>query len=428
MSPPASSSRSFIAIGLVSVLGVVSLQQQDATGAGAGTLGVALAAIKDWTFLLGPGFIVGIGNGMLLGYLMYRSGLVPRRMAMLGLVGGPLICLSGILVLVGVIEQGGAAQGIATVPEFVWELSTRHLAHRQGIQRLADPAAGGRSRPARRPERRGARRRRLTAGQRPVAAAPSARGSEPASNEPSAATSIACEWPARPLPAGIATGAAPQSVKALQAESNPSSTRDREAGNLLADDEARRRHRGLRARRRPAAAAAAARGSGAGRGRPSCRPPSAPVRPRSAISGISVCSGRLPGAGAFGLAGIGREAGAAVVQQDARSAARARPTRTRSRCSGSARRAGPAVGGDERDRVARRPRPRRRHAGRPDRLRPPAPRGVRSESSSSTPTRIAAGSARWRSRSAAAPAKIAASSGAPCPNGSRSRVALGRRP
>ena len=113
----------FIAIGLVSVLGVVSLQQQVANGAGAGTLAVALAAIKDWTFLLGPGFVVGIGNGMLLGYLMYRSALVPRRMAVLGLVGGPLICLSGLLVLVGVFAEGGTAQAIATAPEFLWELS-----------------------------------------------------------------------------------------------------------------------------------------------------------------------------------------------------------------------------------------------------------------------------------------------------------------
>ena len=113
----------FIAIGLVSVLGVVSMQQQDSTGAGVGAVGVALAAIKDWTFLLGPGFIVGLGNGLLLGYLMYRSGLVPRRMAVLGLVGGPLICVSGILVLLGVLEQGGPAQGIATIPEFLWELS-----------------------------------------------------------------------------------------------------------------------------------------------------------------------------------------------------------------------------------------------------------------------------------------------------------------
>jgi hypothetical protein len=33
-------------------------------------------AIKDWTFLRGPGFVVGVGNGLMLGYLMYRCGLV----------------------------------------------------------------------------------------------------------------------------------------------------------------------------------------------------------------------------------------------------------------------------------------------------------------------------------------------------------------
>jgi hypothetical protein len=109
----------FIAIGLFSVLAVVTLRQ-DAPGAGA--LAESLAAIKDWTFILGPGFIVGLGNGLILGYLMYRSGLVPRWMAVLGLVGGPLICLSGIGVLFDVIEQGGTAQGIATIPEFLWEL------------------------------------------------------------------------------------------------------------------------------------------------------------------------------------------------------------------------------------------------------------------------------------------------------------------
>jgi hypothetical protein len=82
-----------------------------------------LVAVKDWTFLLGPGFVVGVGNGLMLGYLMYRSGLVPQRMAMLGLVGGPLICISGAAVLFGAIEQGSAWQGIATIPEFIWELS-----------------------------------------------------------------------------------------------------------------------------------------------------------------------------------------------------------------------------------------------------------------------------------------------------------------
>jgi Domain of unknown function (DUF4386) len=54
---------------------------------------------------------------------MYRSGLVPRRMAMLGLIGGPLIIVSGTAVLFNVIEPGSAPQVIATIPEFIWELS-----------------------------------------------------------------------------------------------------------------------------------------------------------------------------------------------------------------------------------------------------------------------------------------------------------------
>ena len=112
----------FIAIGIVCVLGVVSLGQ-DPAHTGDSAVGVALAAMKDWTFLFGPGFIVGIGNGLILGSLMYRSGLVPRPMAVLGLVGGPLICLSGIAVLFDVFEQGGTGQAIATIPEFLWELS-----------------------------------------------------------------------------------------------------------------------------------------------------------------------------------------------------------------------------------------------------------------------------------------------------------------
>jgi hypothetical protein len=56
-------------------------------------------------------------------YLMYRSGLVPRGMAMLGLVRGPLVCASGIAVVLDVIEKGSVPQGIATIPEFLWELS-----------------------------------------------------------------------------------------------------------------------------------------------------------------------------------------------------------------------------------------------------------------------------------------------------------------
>jgi hypothetical protein len=112
----------FILVGIVAVLGVVTLQQEVA-GPAEGSNAYTLAAIKDWTFLLGPGWVVGWGNGLILGFLMYRSGLVPRKMAWLGLVGGPLIIVSGTLVLFDVADAGGALQGIATIPEFLWELS-----------------------------------------------------------------------------------------------------------------------------------------------------------------------------------------------------------------------------------------------------------------------------------------------------------------
>ena len=118
----------FIAVGILSVLSVVTLRQ-DIGGAGAAhaaslsVVGRSLVAIHDWTFLLGPGFIVGVGNGLLLGYMMYRSGLVPRRMAMLGLIGGPLVCASGIAVLFGELDKGSAGQFIATIPEIAWEAS-----------------------------------------------------------------------------------------------------------------------------------------------------------------------------------------------------------------------------------------------------------------------------------------------------------------
>src|SRR4028119_2104102 len=74
----------FIAIGILSLLTVVTLRQEAAAGADAGSLvavGQSLVALHDWTFLLGPGFVVGVGNGLILGYLMHRSGLLPRALA-----------------------------------------------------------------------------------------------------------------------------------------------------------------------------------------------------------------------------------------------------------------------------------------------------------------------------------------------------------
>jgi hypothetical protein len=115
----------FIAVGILSLLALVTLRQDVGGAAADGSLvsvGRSLVAIHDWTFQLGPGWVVGVGNGLILGYLMYRSGLVPRGLAMLGLIGGPLIIASGTAIMFDVFEPGSAGQVIATVPEFFWEL------------------------------------------------------------------------------------------------------------------------------------------------------------------------------------------------------------------------------------------------------------------------------------------------------------------
>jgi Domain of unknown function (DUF4386) len=112
----------FILVGILAVLSIVTLSQQNA-GGDEGAIAYTLAALKDWTFILGPGFIVGWGNGLILGYLMYASGLVPRSLTWLGLVGGPLIIVSGIAVMFDGGHPHEWYQGIATIPEALWELS-----------------------------------------------------------------------------------------------------------------------------------------------------------------------------------------------------------------------------------------------------------------------------------------------------------------
>ena len=116
----------FIAVGILSVLSLMTLRQEAAAGADAGSLlavGQSLVAVQSWTFLLGPGFVVGIGNGLILGYLMYRSGLVPRRLALLGLIAGPVLLARFVGILFGVFEPGSVLGGLMVVPEFIWELA-----------------------------------------------------------------------------------------------------------------------------------------------------------------------------------------------------------------------------------------------------------------------------------------------------------------
>jgi hypothetical protein len=116
-----------IVAGIVSVLSVLTLRQQFAgTGADPETLTIAgqtLVAFHDWTFLLGPGFCAGVGTGLLLGYLMYRSGLLPRRLATLGLVGGTLAFVAATGALFDVYDRQSAPQFLLTFSEMIWEVT-----------------------------------------------------------------------------------------------------------------------------------------------------------------------------------------------------------------------------------------------------------------------------------------------------------------
>lgn len=107
----------FIAVGVVFVLGLVTMRLE---GVGTDEMASLMYELKDWTFLLGPGLVVPFGNGLILGYLMYRSGLVPRRMAWLGLIGGPIVFFSNVGIMFDWWDRSTVM--ILVLPEAIWEL------------------------------------------------------------------------------------------------------------------------------------------------------------------------------------------------------------------------------------------------------------------------------------------------------------------
>jgi len=115
-----------IIVGLISLMAVVTMRQDFAGATGADpelyvTVGKGLVAIHGGTSLLGPAFCAAFGNGILLGYLMYRSGLVPRPWAIFGMAAGTLAFATASAVLFGAYEQGTGLSVLLTLPEVVWE-------------------------------------------------------------------------------------------------------------------------------------------------------------------------------------------------------------------------------------------------------------------------------------------------------------------
>ena len=115
---------SLIFVGAVGLLALVTLRQ-DLAGAGgpsSSVVGSGLVAVYDWTFTLGQG-LMPVANAVLLGTLMYRSGLVPRVIPLLGLIGAPILLVSKLAIIFGLDTAVSPWSGLAAIPIAVWELS-----------------------------------------------------------------------------------------------------------------------------------------------------------------------------------------------------------------------------------------------------------------------------------------------------------------
>jgi len=110
-----------IFVGVAFLLSIVSLRQ---AGAGVNSLATshALVALYDRIFLLGQSFMPAICD-MLLGFLLYKSCLVPRGLSLIGIVGGPILLIGYFAVLSGLIEQHAQLTGLFAIPVALFEFS-----------------------------------------------------------------------------------------------------------------------------------------------------------------------------------------------------------------------------------------------------------------------------------------------------------------
>lgn len=116
-----------IIVGVVSVLTLITLRQGVAGTPGLDsaalmTAGRTLGAFYDWTFLLSQS-LMPVFNALCLGYVMYRSGLVPRVLPLIGLIGAPLLLASDIAIFFGGLDRLSPIVGLAALPIAVWEFS-----------------------------------------------------------------------------------------------------------------------------------------------------------------------------------------------------------------------------------------------------------------------------------------------------------------
>lgn len=112
---------STIFLGVAFLLSVVTLRQ---SGVGQEALSVshALVALYDRVFLIGQSFMPAI-NDLLLGMLLYQTRLVPRALALIGIIGAIPLVAGDLFVLFGYIDQHSPYAGVSALMVAVFEFS-----------------------------------------------------------------------------------------------------------------------------------------------------------------------------------------------------------------------------------------------------------------------------------------------------------------
>ena len=118
---------SLIFVCVISLLSIITLRNDVAGTAGTDptslvTTGHGLAAVYNWTFLLSQS-LMPVACDLLLGYLLYRSALVPRILPLIALVGAPLLLASDVAVFFGAYDRVSPLAGLAALPVAVFEFS-----------------------------------------------------------------------------------------------------------------------------------------------------------------------------------------------------------------------------------------------------------------------------------------------------------------
>jgi hypothetical protein len=114
---------SLILVGVASILTLVGLRNGGAGAAQAATIGPALVGLYDGVFLVSQSLMPALTD-LLLGYLLYRSRLVPRALPIIAFVGAPLLLASDLAVLFGAYGRTAPLAGAAALLVAVFELGT----------------------------------------------------------------------------------------------------------------------------------------------------------------------------------------------------------------------------------------------------------------------------------------------------------------